>query len=338
MGRSGVGVVVPATGSRRSRAGGLRDDPAWDGAAVDALRAREYARLDDLDQVYLDYTGGSLYAESQVVEHQRLLRTGVFGNPHSTNPSSDAATRLADEARAAVLAFLHASPDEYDVVFTANASGALRLVGEAYPFDAGSRLLLTADNHNSVHGIREFARARGATLTYAPLTAPDLRMDDAVLRGELDRAPAGHRHLFAYPAQSNYSGVRHPLEWIEAAQRSRLGRAPRCGRLRAREPPGPVDLAPGLRRDLLVQGLRLPDGHRLARRPARGDRPAPPALVRGRHHRRGVRRGPAPHVGRGPCRVRGRHGRLPGPARDRDRAAARRVHRSGRRSTAASRP
>ena len=44
-------------------------------------------------------------------------------------------------------------------------------------------------------------------------------MDDAVLRGELDRAPAGHRHLFAYPAQSNYSGVRHPLEWIEAAQR-----------------------------------------------------------------------------------------------------------------------
>jgi molybdenum cofactor sulfurtransferase len=219
MGRSGVEVVVPATGPQPSRAGGLRDDPDWDGEAVDALRAREYARLDDLDQVYLDYTGGSLYAESQVIAHQRLLRAGVFGNPHSTNPASDAATRLADEARGAVLAFLNASPDEYDVVFTANSSAALRLVGEAYPFDGGSRLLLTTDNHNSVHGIREFARVRGGALTYAPLTTPDLRVDGEALVRELDRAPAGHRHLFAYPAQSNYSGVRHPLEWIEAAQR-----------------------------------------------------------------------------------------------------------------------
>ena len=43
-----------------------------------------------------------------------------------------------------------------------NASGALKLVGEAYPFAPGGRYLLSADNHNSVNGIREFARARGA--------------------------------------------------------------------------------------------------------------------------------------------------------------------------------
>ena len=102
-------------------------------------------------------------------------------------------TRLAEEARAAVLAFLNASPDEYDVVFTANASAALRLVGEAYPFDAGSRLLLTADNHNSVNGIREFARARGATVDLRRRsTTPDLRVDDAVLARELD-GRAGRR-------------------------------------------------------------------------------------------------------------------------------------------------
>ena len=57
---------------------------------------------------------------------------------------------------------------EYRVVFTPNATGALKLVGEAYPFDAGSRFLLTSDNHNSVNGIREFARAAGATTTYLP--------------------------------------------------------------------------------------------------------------------------------------------------------------------------
>jgi selenocysteine lyase/cysteine desulfurase len=40
---------------------------------------------------------------------------------------------------------------------------------------------------------------------------------DALARGlELAR-PGGH-HLFAYPAQSNFTGVQHPLEWIAEAQ------------------------------------------------------------------------------------------------------------------------
>ena len=191
-------------------------DLDWD--ALDTLRAREYARLDALDQAYLDYTGGGLYAESQVREHQDLLRAGVFGNPHSNSPTSRPSTQLADAARRAVLAFLNASPDEYTVVFTANASAALKLVGESYPFTAGSRLLLTADNHNSVNGIREFARSRGAEVTYLPLHGPDLRQDEA--RGPR-RPRAGARRAGStcspIPAQSNYSGVRHPLDWVTQA-------------------------------------------------------------------------------------------------------------------------
>jgi selenocysteine lyase/cysteine desulfurase len=77
--------------------------PEFDLAAVADLRAREYARLDAQGHVYLDYTGGGLYAESQLREHHALLRHGVFGNPHSTNPTSLAATELADRARAAIL-------------------------------------------------------------------------------------------------------------------------------------------------------------------------------------------------------------------------------------------
>ena len=57
--------------------------------------------------------------------------------------------------------FFNADPDEYIVIFTANATQALKLVGEGYPFDAGGEYLLTFDNHNSVNGIREFSRARG---------------------------------------------------------------------------------------------------------------------------------------------------------------------------------
>jgi selenocysteine lyase/cysteine desulfurase len=187
-----------------------------DTAILDELRATEYARLDDCGQVYLDYTGGSLYAESQVTEHLRMLRGDLFGNPHSINPTSSWSTVTVEAARAAVLRYFDAPADEYECVFTPNATGALRLVGEAYPFDADGQFLATFDNHNSVNGIREFARANGARTTYVPLEPRELRVDDALLERHLDDAASGH-NLFAYPAQSNFSGVKHPLEWIDLA-------------------------------------------------------------------------------------------------------------------------
>ena len=168
--------------------------------------------------MYLDYTGGGLYAQSQVREHMRLLETGVYGNPHSVNPTSAASTELVERARASVLRFFNGSPEEYVAIFTPNATGALRLVGEAYPFHSGDRFLLTFDNHNSVNGIREFARARGAETTYLPSVPPDLRVDEELLPRYLTDTAGDHHNLFAYPAQSNFSGVHHPMEWIELAQ------------------------------------------------------------------------------------------------------------------------
>jgi molybdenum cofactor sulfurtransferase len=192
-------------------------------AALDLLRQREYARLDAAGHIYLDYAGGGLYAESQVREHAELLRTAVLGNPHSINPTSLFSTSLIQRARAAVLEYFRASPDEFVVIFTANASAALKLVGESYPFEPGGRLLLSADSHNSVNGLRELARARGAPHTYVPVTVPDLRLPDDELRAALARGPRRwwrrrRGHLFAYPAQSNFSGVQHSLEWIAEAQ------------------------------------------------------------------------------------------------------------------------
>ena len=52
-------------------------------ALLDKVRATDYRRLDEWHQVYLDYTGASLYAESQLQKHFELLRSGIFGNPHS---------------------------------------------------------------------------------------------------------------------------------------------------------------------------------------------------------------------------------------------------------------
>jgi selenocysteine lyase/cysteine desulfurase len=183
---------------------------------IDDLRSVEYARLDATGQIYLDYTGGGLYADSQLRRHNKLLSEHVFGNPHSSNPTSQAATQLVEHAREYVLKFFNADPDEYLAIFTQNASGALKLVGESYPFPNG-RYMLTFDNHNSVNGIREFAHARGAQVTYIPVALPDMRVDASQLDRELAQPSKNGHNLFAFPAQSNFSSVKHPLEWIEKA-------------------------------------------------------------------------------------------------------------------------
>jgi molybdenum cofactor sulfurtransferase len=183
--------------------------------ALDDLRATDYPGLDK--QTYLDYTAANVYALSQLDRHHALLRENLCGNPHSTNPASSRSAEFVERARRAVLAFFSASPDEWEVVFTANASQALKLIGESYPFARGDQFLLTFDNHNSVNGIREFARAAGATATYVPVVLPEMRVDEHDLAAGLERARPGGHNLFAYPAQSNFSGVQHPLEWIARA-------------------------------------------------------------------------------------------------------------------------
>jgi selenocysteine lyase/cysteine desulfurase len=194
---------------------------------LDELRATEYAYLDEQDHLYLDYTGSGLAAKSQFQAHAARLAGNLFGNPHSASPTSEAATARVQQTRLRILQHLNASPDEYAVIFTQNASGAARLVGEAYPFRRTSRLVMTFDNHNSVNGVREFARRRGARAVYVPSTRPDLRVDTAAVNRALKdrflarctRRKRKRSGLFAYPAQSNFSGVRHPLTWIGLAQK-----------------------------------------------------------------------------------------------------------------------
>jgi molybdenum cofactor sulfurtransferase len=178
------------------------------------LRKIEFSRLDANGHVYLDYTGAGLYPESLVRIHSDLLIKQVFGNPHSGSPASLAMTHKIEAARNRILLFFDADPNEYKVVFTLNSSGALKLVGESFPFELGSRFSLTADNHNSVNGIREFARAKRALIDYIPLNS-DLRVDN--FEESLPETDKSKHNLFAYPAQSNFSGAKHPLGWIELA-------------------------------------------------------------------------------------------------------------------------
>lgn len=180
-----------------------------------ALRREQFARLDANRQVYLDYTGSGLYPQTLIDHEQEKLRRNVYGNPHSMNPTSKASTSSVDATRRRVLQFFNASPQQYIVIFTSNATNAIKLVAESFPFHANSTFALLMDNHNSVNGIREYALHAQAAVRYLPLNH-HLRAHDV-------HNLLSHHHninvpnLFAYPAQSNFSGVQHSLSYIACA-------------------------------------------------------------------------------------------------------------------------
>lgn len=180
-----------------------------------ALRAREFARLDARRLAYLDHAATALYGASQLRAHHALLAGGVLGNPHSESAPSRDSSAWIDDARRRVLAWFDVDGSTHDVCFTANASAATRLVAESYPFGPHAALILAADNHNSVNGIREYARRAGAAVHVLPLDAA-LRLAEPTGRlAEHARHGAG---LVALPAQSNFSGVRHPLALVAQAR------------------------------------------------------------------------------------------------------------------------
>ncbi len=181
----------------------------------DKLRATQFPQLNE-GAVYADWTGSALPPVSLIDAHHDSLRSTLLENPHSHHAPSTMAMEQVREARSAVLRYFRASPDEYEVIFTQNATAAILLL-QHYLFEGGE-LLLTTDNHNSVNGLREIARRGGAVARYAPLKK-DLTFDSVVLRRMLEypRSATGHK-LFAFPAKSNYSGIKHPLDWVRKAK------------------------------------------------------------------------------------------------------------------------
>jgi selenocysteine lyase/cysteine desulfurase len=55
-------------------------------------------------------------------------------------------------------------------------------------------------------------------VSYAPLTRPELRIDQQAMADLLVQADPARSNLLAFPAQSNFSGVKHPLELVARAQ------------------------------------------------------------------------------------------------------------------------
>lgn len=169
------------------------------------------------DIVYADWTGSALPPAALVQAHADFLTQNLLGNPHSHHSSSARAMGHVNAARASVLRFLNASPDEYEVIWTPNASGAILLL-QHYLWENGE-LLLAEDNHNTMNGLRAVARRAGATARYTPLR-DDLSLDEETLRHHLEHPLSNQHRVFGYPAMSNYSGALHSLEWVSVAQQN----------------------------------------------------------------------------------------------------------------------
>ncbi len=180
--------------------------------SLDNLREDEFPYI--RESVYLDNTGAAQTPVSIYDQHHDLLRREMLGNPHSQSPASRRSTHLIEEAKAAVLDFLGAD-DEYELVWTPNASGSMRVIGESYTFDPNTGLFLAEDDHNSVLGLREDAKRDGAEVGYWGLEGDELRLGSGL--GRLLEGSSKKKKLLVAPAQSNFSGVIHPLSFIDTA-------------------------------------------------------------------------------------------------------------------------
>ncbi|XP_014561463.1 hypothetical protein COCVIDRAFT_22436 [Bipolaris victoriae FI3] len=170
--------------------------------AIEELRAKEYPMLQDT--TYLDHAGTTLYSKSLIERFSADMMTNLYGNPHSASNASQLTTRRIEDARLRLLQLFNADPQEFDVVFVANATAGIKLVMEAFrDQDGGFWYGYHRDAHTSLIGVREGA-------TEHRCFASDAEVNAWV---EGDENEFGTAQLFAYPAQSNMNGRRLPLDW-----------------------------------------------------------------------------------------------------------------------------
>uniref|UniRef100_A0A8C3J3A5 Molybdenum cofactor sulfurase n=1 Tax=Calidris pygmaea TaxID=425635 RepID=A0A8C3J3A5_9CHAR len=193
------------------------------GGGLRGLREREFPRLRGI--TYLDHAGSALFPESLLKAFTDDLRNNVYGNPHSQNISSKLTHDTIEHVRYRILQHFHTTAEDYTIIFTSGCTAALKLVAEAFPWipegtkQPSSRFCYLTDSHTSVVGMR------GITASRNVLSVPIKPKE--ILLSEENRLPAEEQncmtpHLFSYPAQSNFSGTKYPLSWIQDIKSGKL--------------------------------------------------------------------------------------------------------------------
>jgi len=201
---------------------------------IDALREDEFKRLEGcwffataahlLGTVYLDHAAATLHAQSQMRDATDELSQTVLGNPHSASRTSDRAASSISAARESVLHFFNASSKKYSVIFTAGATAALRLIGELFPWTSESRFEFLRPSHTSVVGIRECVLQHSGSFRSVPEEEAFAEFISSDSTAQDNLSSEGPFHLFAFPAECNFSGRKFPMSWADAVHKRTDGR------------------------------------------------------------------------------------------------------------------
>lgn len=155
--------------------------------------------------IYLDQAGSGLYCHSQIENVSKELQTNLFVNPHTDSKSQEAI----DNVRSEVLEYFHTNDKLYRVIFTSGATGALKIVGECFPFKSRERncFAYLQDNHTSVVGLRELFRKQDPDITLKII-------DKKQLCEGPDELESFDKGLLAFPAMSNFCGFKYPVSSV----------------------------------------------------------------------------------------------------------------------------
>src|SRR5690242_9574439 len=147
------------------------------------------------------------------------MKASILSNPHSDASRPTFSALMVEQTRQKVLRLFSADPEHWDVVFTANATAAVKLVMECFAgHEQGFDYLYHRNAHTSLVGVREQAQNSRCLATAE-------EMEHWLSGGRLlpEQKSSQHRPtLFAYPAQSNMNGERLPLTWPSRIRQASL--------------------------------------------------------------------------------------------------------------------
>jgi hypothetical protein len=152
-----------------------------------------------------------LYAAALLQRIKTDLGDNLYGNPHSDSVPSLHTSECIESVRLQALRFFKADPEDFDIVFTANATAAIKLLLECLKDYTKSECKglwygYHQDAHTSLVGARELADAHKCF-------GHDCEVDEWVEYGRLSETNDAALHLLAYPGQSNMTGRRLPSHW-----------------------------------------------------------------------------------------------------------------------------
>ena len=162
---------------------------------------------------YLDNSATTQKPES-VVRSICGYYGGCNANPHrGVYELSVRATKIYEDARKKVAAFLNAKPQE--IIFTKNATESLNLIAYSFGLNnlhAGDEILITiAEHHSNLVPWQRVARATGATLNYIYLSA-----DGNFSAEEIEKKISKRTKILAVTQISNVLGLVNDVKNLAA--------------------------------------------------------------------------------------------------------------------------